>query len=95
MHPVPTNADVLAILDRIMRRVARRLADEANGLLRRVFAEDVLHCPCGGRRSVIAVVVDPAVARALLAVLALPSESVTFAPAHAPPQTELAWDDAS
>jgi hypothetical protein len=60
-----------------------------------VFADDVLHCPCGGRRSVIAVVVDPAVARTLLAVLALPSESVTFAPARAPPQTELAWDDAS
>jgi hypothetical protein len=32
MRPVPTNADVLAILDRIMRRVARRLADEASDL---------------------------------------------------------------
>ena len=29
LQPVPTNADVLAILDRIVRRVARRLADEA------------------------------------------------------------------
>ena len=29
MLPVPTNADVLAILDRIMRRIARRLAHEA------------------------------------------------------------------
>jgi len=29
MLPVPTNADVLAILDRIMRRIARRLANEA------------------------------------------------------------------
>jgi len=29
MLPVPTNANVLAILDRIMRRVARRLANEA------------------------------------------------------------------
>ena len=28
MHPVPTTADVVAILDRIVRRVARRLADE-------------------------------------------------------------------
>ena len=28
-HPVPTSADVLAILDRIVRRIARRLADEA------------------------------------------------------------------
>ena len=29
LHPVPTSADVLAILDRIVRRLARRLADEA------------------------------------------------------------------
>jgi hypothetical protein len=29
MHPVPTNGDVVAILDRIVRRVARRLAADA------------------------------------------------------------------
>ena len=29
MLPVPTNAEVLAILDRIMRRIARRLAEDA------------------------------------------------------------------
>ncbi|MCX5746545.1 MAG: hypothetical protein NT062_29050, partial [Proteobacteria bacterium] len=29
MHPVPSSADVLAILDRIIRRIARRLADKA------------------------------------------------------------------
>lgn len=29
LHPVPTSADVVAILDRIVRRSARRLADEA------------------------------------------------------------------
>src|SRR5271170_302113 len=29
MHPVPTSADLLAILDRIVRRVARRLAADA------------------------------------------------------------------
>ena len=38
-------------------------------LVRRVFATDVLSCPCGGRRSVIAVVVDSALARAVLAAL--------------------------
>jgi hypothetical protein len=63
-------------------------------LLRRVFADDVLHCPCGGRRSVIAVVTDPAVARTLLVALALPHQPAAFAPARDPPQTELAWDDA-
>ena len=29
LHPVPTSADVLAILDRVVRRMPRRLADEA------------------------------------------------------------------
>jgi hypothetical protein len=29
LHPVPTSADVVAILDRIVRRIVRRIADEA------------------------------------------------------------------
>jgi len=62
-------------------------------LLRRVFADDVLQC--GGRRSVIAVVTDPARANTLLAALELPTAPVTFAPASSPPQAELAWDEAS
>jgi len=64
-------------------------------LLRRVFADDVLRCACGGRRSVIAIVAAPAIARTLLTVLGLPVEPATFAPARAPPQTELWFDDAS
>lgn len=64
-------------------------------LLRRVFADDVLQCPCGGRRSVIAVVTDPALANTLLTALGVPSAPVTFAPARSPPQAELAWDEAS
>ena len=62
-------------------------------LLRRVFADDVLQCACGGRRSVVAVVTDPTVARTLLLVLDLPHERSAFAPARDPPQVELAWDD--
>lgn len=62
---------------------------------RRVFADDVLQCPCGGRRSVIAVVADPALARTLLTTLGLPNEPATFATARDPPQVELAWDEAS
>jgi hypothetical protein len=62
--------------------------------LRRVFADDVLQCSCGGRRSVIAVVVAPAVARTLLAVLGLPHEPAAFAPARDPPQVELEFVDA-
>jgi len=64
-------------------------------LLRRVFADDVLRCPCGGRRSVVAFVADATIARSLLSALGRPSEPATFAPARGPPQVELAWDDAS
>lgn len=64
-------------------------------LLQRVFADDVLQCPCGGRRSIVAIVTDTALARALLAGLGLATEPVTFAPARAPPQPDLPWDDAS
>ena len=62
-------------------------------LLRRVFAAAVLSCPCGGRRRVVAV--DAARARPLLAALGLPCTPATFAPARAPPQAELWFDDAS
>ena len=64
-------------------------------LLRRVFADDVLQCPCGGRRSVIAVVTDPALANTLLTALGVPSAPVTFATARSPPQAELSWGEAS
>ena len=62
---------------------------------RRSFATDVLSCPCGGRRSVLAVVADSALARAVLAALGLPCTPTTFAPARDPPQGELWFDDAS
>jgi len=62
-------------------------------LLRRVFAEDVLTCPCGGRRSVTAFVTNQRLARSLLVALGLPAEPATFAPARDQPQAELAWDE--
>jgi len=62
-------------------------------LLRRVFAQDVLQCACGGRRTVVAFVADANLTRSLLIRLGLPAEPATFAPARAPPQAELAWYD--
>lgn len=53
-------------------------------------ADDVLQCPCSGRRSVVAIVTDTA--RALLAGLGLATEPSTFAPARAPPQPDLPGD---
>jgi hypothetical protein len=63
--------------------------------VRRVFAADLRACRCGGRRRVLAIVVDSAIARALLAALGLPCTPATFVPARAPPQAELWFDDAS
>ena len=62
-------------------------------LLRRVFAEDVLACPCGGRRGVTAFVTDERLARSLLTALGQPADPAAFAPARDPPQAELAWDE--
>ena len=59
-----------------------------------MFADDVLQCPCGGRRSIIAVVTDPAVTRNLLVALDLPHEPSAFAPARDPPQAALGWASA-
>jgi len=44
---------------------------------------------------VIAVVVDSALVRAVLAALGLPCTPATFAPARDPPQAEFWFDDAS
>ena len=60
-------------------------------LLRRVFAQDVLACPCGGRRTIVAFVAESTRARSLLVALGLPADPATFAPARDPTQTELAW----
>jgi hypothetical protein len=62
-------------------------------LLRRVFAQDVLACPCGGRRTVTAFVVDTTLARRVLTALGQAAEPATFAPARDPPQAEFAWVD--
>ena len=62
-------------------------------LLRRVFAVDVLPCPCGGRRTVLAVIADPVIARTVLISLGQPTEWASFAPARAPPQIDVYFAD--
>ena len=57
-------------------------------LLRRVFAEDVLRCPCGARRRIIAAITDPPVVRAILECLGLPADPPAVHPARAPPIDE-------
>jgi hypothetical protein len=63
-------------------------------LLRRVFAHDVLTCPCGGRRQVVAIIVDVTQARDLLHQLALPHEPLRASSARGSPARMEAPDRA-
>jgi hypothetical protein len=58
-------------------------------LLRRVFKFDVLECPCGGRRRVIAFITEPEVVKDILVAVHLPSAVPEVERARAPPQCEL------
>jgi hypothetical protein len=59
-------------------------------LLKRVLNIDVLACPCGGRREIIAFVTDPAVINKILLHLHLPSAPPrSCLPAH--PRRRLSW----
>ena len=58
-------------------------------LLLRVFAIDVLSCPCGGQRQLLAFITEVPVVREILDHLQLPSMPLPWASAQAPPQLEL------
>ena len=60
-------------------------------LLKRVFGIDVLRCPCGGRRELIALITEPEVIRRILSHLGLSAEAPELAPARDPPQLELGF----
>jgi len=53
--------------------------------LKRVYADDVLNCRCGGRRTVVAVVTDASAARTLLEGLGHPDRPPVFA-SRGPPE---------
>ncbi len=54
-------------------------------LLRKVFAVDVLACPCGGRLQIIAFIAEATVAKRILDHLGLDSRRPPLARAQAPP----------
>jgi len=63
-------------------------------LLLRVFREDVLACPCGGRRVVLAYLTEPGPVKAILDHLGLPSTGPPLAPAcFTAGPGETAWQD--
>ena len=68
-------------------RPERRLWAE---LMQRVFMIDVLRCPCGGRRRVLAMIFSQASIERVLTALGLPCEAEPRAP-PAPMQGELGF----
>jgi hypothetical protein len=66
----------------VMRAAGARL-DWAS-LLKRVFLEVVLACPCGGRRRILADVEEPSAIVAILRHLGLPTEALPLARARDP-----------
>ncbi len=63
-------------------------------LLLRVFREDVLQCPCGGRRVVLAFVNDEKVVKKILERLGLPTTGPPVAPAGRNESPEFAtWQN--
>jgi hypothetical protein len=57
-------------------------------LMKRVLALDVLQCPCGGRRSLIAVITQMSVIRAILLSLGLNPDPPVCGSARGPPATD-------
>ncbi len=64
-------------------------------LLKRTYGIDALACPCGGRLRVIALILEPEVASAILAALQMPSAPPPIARARSPDyfDTDTSPDD--
>jgi hypothetical protein len=62
-------------------------------LLLRVFKEDVLACPCGGRRKVTAFIEERKTIEAILGHLGLPTTGPPLAPARGGESAEDGWRD--
>jgi hypothetical protein len=80
--PSSSNRTASSLASRVVMPVGARI-DWAS-LLKRTFLEDVLACPCGGRRRILADVEHPAVIVAILAHLGLPTEPPPLARARTP-----------
>jgi hypothetical protein len=62
-------------------------------LLLRVFREDVLLCPCGGRRVVLAFITEQKVVKEILAHLGLPTTGPPLAPVRIADGEDAPWKD--
>src|SRR4051812_10939155 len=76
---------------------ARRQSDSRipwRDLFLRVFREDVLACPCGGRRKILAFIKERSVIEQILGRLGVPTAGPPTAPARlTPPPESPRWQD--
>jgi hypothetical protein len=86
--PEGPRAAATSLGDGVVRPVFARF-DWAS-LLKRVYLEDVLACPCGGRRRVLGDITQPEVITAILTALKLPTEAPPIARARDPAELEAA-----
>jgi hypothetical protein len=61
-------------------------------LLKRVFLDDVLACPCGGCRRIVSDVQERSAVVAILAHLGLPTEPLPIARARDPAETAFGFE---
>jgi hypothetical protein len=55
-------------------------------LMRRVFGPDLLACPCGGQRKILAAITEARVIRSILALLRMPIEAPVASQESEPPE---------
>jgi hypothetical protein len=60
--------------------------------MKRVFLIDVLECPCGGQRKIIAMITEPEVIRAIQRALHLPEDLPSLGHALDPPDANPVED---
>ena len=89
--PVDGTAQTIPTID--PHRINRSSRMPWAELLQRVFREDVLSCPCGGRRVVLAYVTQSTAVKAILDHLGLATTGPPLAPARSSGSADAAWQD--
>jgi hypothetical protein len=84
--PAPDSATPTAPRTALASAVAKPVGQRIDwaSLIRRTYLEDVLACPCGGRRYILADITEPDVIVAILQHLGLPTEPPPVATARSP-----------
>ena len=88
MPPEGPRVAATSLGDGVVRPVFARI--DGASLLKRVDLQDVLACPCGGRRGVLGDIPQPEVITAILTALKLPTEAPAIARVRDPAELKAA-----